>query len=718
MKTCVIKQTGASHGSSGMAREIKYIGDETTKAHDLNVLPKSKRKLSIYKKRNLILGGVGVDTVDGYKATLNNFKKLAKKKPHNKVRTLNFVISPEKRTVDPNNYNQVSAFRNFCEDYVKKAFPNHLAYVAVQWDNWKRDNNGYLYGGIPHAHLIVSALSTLPPYNTMTGNEYHMTRLKHLYNQERLIFDKKQNIIHLGPSALWKDDSVTPKFTFANEIYQNTQDIMDNLEKGKYQNRTQLKRAFKNEDIIIKFHDFKHRKYQIVTQNNGKKRKKYVYRRYQTGPKKGQYMWRKSKHGRHKIPVYTHTYGVTFHHNKNMGQRKRQYAKGSDMLDNRFNYQHIMHCLNHASELRRKYELEDETKWKINQSVRKWGPEPSNFNLGSNSSVSVDPLSSAYAHSYSSAVTAISNNGTDLASITPRPLSSISYNSITDRALASAADVANSDSGLTNSISSLEDTFNEPGNAIASGATTENGLHEEYKVDNFMPKLSTNKIRQGAYMSIRDIYPEYLVDKGTGKSDNNVLFHDLEFNHHDIFLMNGLFNHISSFVKQTAKSADERFVKMYHILHKKAKGMKKWLDRRVGNLMPTKTGYAVFLKLHDVFVENDKVCRNQTLSKRDNLRSKVYVAYHQNVHKNILVNIKEAHTQIVNRINNIRVRWRQRKRKVEEKRQEQKAESKATSYYNTPEGKYTLASMSYRNSIKQSFAAMAKHRNFHGPTLE
>lgn len=714
MKTCVIKQTGASHGASGMAREIKYIGDGTTKAHDLNILPKSKRKLNLYNKRNLILGGVGIRTTNGYKATLNDFKKLAKKKPHNKVRTLNFVISPEKGTVNPSNYEQLSAFRDFCEDYAKEAFPHHLAYIAIQWDNWKRDSNGKLYGGIPHAHLIVSALSTLPPYKTMTGNEYHMTRLKRLYNQERLIFDRKQNAIKLGPSTLWKNNTVSPRFLFATEIYQNTQDIMNNLEAGKYHNKTELKNAFKNKGIIIKFHDFRHRKY-IYINNNGRKKKKYVYRKYQTGKRKGQYMWRKSKHGRHKVPVYTHTYGITFHHNKSMGQRKRQYAKGSDMLDNRFNYQYIMNCLNHASELKRKHKLEDYNKWKTNQALRKQGPIPSIITSNSSNSSSADPLSASYQYSYGSAVSTISASGVDLASITPRPLSSVSYNPLTERALASVANAVTSASPAVSS-----GIQPNSGGVVASGATTENGLHEEYKVGNFMPKLSKSKVQQGAYLSMKNIYPEYLVDKKTGKHDNNVIFHDFDFNQNDISLINDLFSHLSKFVKQTAKSADDKFIKMHDILHKKAHTMKNWLDERGLGLLINTRARPAFLNLHDVFNAKDTDYKHRLLSKNNDFRTRIKANYPQSIHYNILVNIKEAHNQISNKIHNIRARWLQKKREAKQKQQEKVDYSKAVSYYDTPEGKLKASEINYHRSMSQATSRQAsqqRHRSPQGPTL-
>lgn len=650
MSTAEIKVTGRRHGSVGLTNEINYIGDKSTQAHDLKALPKKMRNQRIYQKRNIDIGGVGVytDTGTGTKGTIHDFKLLAKKRPSMKVKTLDLVISPQKGTVNPKDYEQVHQFMNFCKNYVRKAFPNHLAYIAIQFDNYHRDSNNNLRGGIPHAHLIISNLSDELPYKALSSKSYGIYHLRRVYNQQRIIFNHQQNAIHLGAPALLNDTNnhyLAPIFEISND----SQSIMNNLGKGEYTNKTQLKKAFRTKGIILKFHDFRHRKYQIITSNSGRKKKKYVYRKYQTGKHKGQFMWRKSKHGWHKVPVYTHTHGITLHYAKSTGYCKRHYVKGSDVctFDNRFKYQHIMNCINHALELKRKYEFNkaiNQDEWKVDNALAKQGPIPSSITSNSSNSASVDPISSAYAHNYSSAVSTISASGIDLASITPRPLSSVSYNPVTERALASVANNPFNSTTL-NSFSSIENTFNEPSGAVASGATTENGLHEEYKVSNFMPRLSKSKVQQGAYLSLKNIYPEYLVDEKTGKYDNSVIFCDFDFTRHDTFLINGLFNHISNFVQQTAKSADDKFIKMRNILHKKAKSMYKWLDKRAENMIPTRTG-SVFLNLRDIFKANDDSYKTEMLSKGNNLSTRIHVNYH----KNILINIKNARNQIIKRV--------------------------------------------------------------------
>lgn len=349
-KFAIIKRTGLGHN---ITATLKYIGDEGSLAHNLKELrrryhndPKMQKRINQYDTcRNVEVLATGNRSCN-WPGAAHDFKKLSHLKPHNKVKTINIVLSPSKGTIDFHDRNQIIAFGNFCLRYVKKAFPCHMAYIGIQHDN---------HHMITHAHLIVSSLSVLQPYNALKGWQYDNRRLQRIYNQQRKKFNREQDFIHLGPAL----SEHKPKPTKTDRwLIQHSQAPLRNLKLGKDKNRTALKKDFKQHGIRFQISEHKHRKYENDSSDqpiyhmdkNGHNHRIPIYKRYQSGKKRGQFMYYKNRNGnRVKIPEYTYTAGVTMKPIHPVEKHKYDYVNGSKLArlsgDQRFNGKFILTTL-------------------------------------------------------------------------------------------------------------------------------------------------------------------------------------------------------------------------------------------------------------------------------------------------------------------------------------------------------------------------------------
>ena len=173
-----VKVTGHSHSAQSTLHYI-YYGKYKLGKGSYNLAHRNPNGI---RNRNEMIFGINCHR--NYSGALNDFKHYLHQKPHNKVQTLNVVLSFDKKDFNFNNPEDCFEASEIASNFVHQAFPDHQAIVALQHDN-KND--------IPHIHCVMNAISMKPPYKTINGKYYGIGRLRSIGQD---CIDEYQNQFH------------------------------------------------------------------------------------------------------------------------------------------------------------------------------------------------------------------------------------------------------------------------------------------------------------------------------------------------------------------------------------------------------------------------------------------------------------------------------------------------------------------------------------------
>ena len=188
-----VKVTGHGHSARNSLHYIFY-GSYDPNQREYN---KAKANANGITKRNELV--VGYNCHNGYKHALKDFDNYLEQKPKNKVQTLNIVLSFAKKDFDFRKHEDCFEASTIARHFMKKAFPNHQAIIALQQDNQR---------AIPHIHLIICALSMQPPYKTIPGGHSKKWYQQHPNKPYQVVNYGVEHLRHIGKDCLneYNDD--------------------------------------------------------------------------------------------------------------------------------------------------------------------------------------------------------------------------------------------------------------------------------------------------------------------------------------------------------------------------------------------------------------------------------------------------------------------------------------------------------------------------------
>ena len=172
----IIKRTSRSKSATS---SIHYLYYGSYGKHDGKLNQPHHNQNGILK-RNATVIGVNCRANNYYHA-IHDFDMVLRHKPHNKIKCTNFVLGFSRSDFNFRDQQDVDNACEIARNFTEKAFPNHQAIIALQFDNHR---------ATPHAHICVNELN-MNNHKAFRGKSTDIYRLRQIADKTVTAYNRR-----------------------------------------------------------------------------------------------------------------------------------------------------------------------------------------------------------------------------------------------------------------------------------------------------------------------------------------------------------------------------------------------------------------------------------------------------------------------------------------------------------------------------------------------